>query len=77
MLLKIWVTSDPLRLLRNTVSVCILYILAMHKLHTIMITIKIMGEILLAHKLEEQIIHSTTIDDMLLIHVFSGLRLIS
>ena len=31
MLLKIWVTSEALRLLRNTASV----ILTMHKLHTI------------------------------------------
>ena len=36
MLLKIWVTSQALRLLRkNTASVFTLYILAMHKLHTI------------------------------------------
>ena len=32
--------------------------------------LKDMGEILLVHELEEQILHSTNIDGMLLIHVF-------
>ena len=36
MLLKSWATTQSLRLLRkSTASVCTLYILAIHKLHTI------------------------------------------